>query len=139
MGFRVNLNDVVNEVRQALDSIDGLSVPEWGVQLIQPPAALVALPERIDYDQTYVRGVDQITDLPVLVLVARPTEPESRRVIAAYADGSGPRSVKAAIEGRTYVSCDDVTVVWAEFEAVTYAGTEYLACVFHLDITGKGA
>lgn len=135
----MNIEQVAEELRTALGTIAGLNVADWGVQRVHPPAALVSLPERVDYDQTYGRGSDQLSDVVVLVLVARPADPEARKAIAAYADGSGARSVKAAIEAGAYTSCDEVHVTSAEFDVVTYAGTEYLAAMFHLDITGKGA
>ncbi|MFG1800195.1 hypothetical protein ACGFI4_08480 [Micromonospora carbonacea] len=135
----MNLDLVAEELRTALGTIDGLSTPEWGVQRINPPAAMAALPDEVTYDMVYRRGGDRVPDWQVLVLIARPTQPEARRAIAAYADGSGAQSVKAAIEAHEYVACDVVTVTRAEFEVVTYAGTEYLAAVFHLDVVGKGA
>jgi hypothetical protein len=135
----VNLDAVAAELGPALATIEGLKVPEWGVQRIHPPAAVITLPDRIDYDDTYGRGSDRIPDLAVVVLVAHPTQPEARRAIAAYTDGSGPKSVKAAVEAYAYTSCDSVRVAWAEFDTVAYAGTDYLAAIFHLDITGKGA
>lgn len=136
----MNLDDVAEELRAALGTIAGLSTPEWGVQrLSDPPAAVVALPEEVTYDLTYGRGGDRIGDWQVLVLVPHPTKPEARTAIAAYADGSGTQSVKAAIEGHTYTACSSVTVVRAEFDAVTFAGTEYLAAMFHLDVVGEGA
>lgn len=75
----------------------------------------------------------------MLVLVARPTSPEARREIAEYAAGSGPRSVKAAVEAHQYTAADEVTVVSAEFDVVTYAGNDYLAAQFNLEIVGRGA
>ncbi|TDB71802.1 hypothetical protein E1211_15235 [Micromonospora sp. 15K316] len=135
----MNLDDVAGELGAALRTIDGLNVPEWGVDRVHPPFALIPLPDPITYDTTHGRGSDRIEDWPVLVLVAKPTQPAARRAIAEYADGSGPKSVKAAIEARTYTSCDSVRVATAEFDVVTYAGTDYLAAMFHLDITGKGA
>ncbi|WP_422733999.1 hypothetical protein ACN26Y_29870 [Micromonospora sp. WMMD558] len=135
----MNLEDVAGELRTALGAITGLRRPPWGVEKITPPAALIALPERIDYDLAYGRGGDRIPDQSVIVLVANPTQPAARRAIAKYADGSGPKSVKAAIEAHTYTACDTVRVEYAEFTPATYAGTEYLAAIFHLDITGKGA
>ncbi|MEV4846134.1 hypothetical protein AB0K20_23315 [Micromonospora matsumotoense] len=134
----MELDAVVAEVRQALGTI-GLSLPEWGVQRIHPPAAMVALPERIAFDQTYGRGSDSIEGLPVLVLVARPTSPEARREIAEYAAGAGPKSVKAAIEAHQFTAADEVTVVSAEFDVVTLLATEYLVAQFNLDIVGRGA
>ena len=135
----MNLEAVAAELSTALASISGLRRPAWGVERITPPAVVIPLPERIDYDATYGRGSDQYPDLPVIVLVANPTQPAARKAIAAYADGSGPKSVKAAIEAHTYTACDSVRVAWAEFDSAKYAGTDYLAAIFHLDITGKGA
>ena len=135
----MDLDLVAGELATALGTIGGLTVPEWGVQRVTPPFALIPLPEEITYDAGYGRGADQIGDWPVMVLVANPTRPEARREIATYAAGSGPKSVKAAIDAHTYTACDSVTVVRAEFDVVKYAGVDYLAAMFHLDITGRGA
>lgn len=135
----MNLEAVAAELATALQTITGLRVPPWGVEKITPPAAIIALPERIDYDSTYGRGSDHFPDLPVIVLVGKPEQRASRKAIAAYADGAGAKSVKAAVEARTYTSCDSVRVAWAEFDNARYAGTDYLAAIFHLDIVGKGA
>ena len=135
----MNLDDVAAELATALKTIDGLRVPDWGVQKVSPPFALIPLPEQVTYDATYGRGSDRIEDWPVMVLVANPTQPQARRAVAEYAAGSGTKSVKAAVEAHTYTACDSVTVESAEFDVVSYAGTDYLAAMFHLDITGKGA
>jgi len=133
------VEDVAGELGVALAAVEGLTVAEWGVQRIHPPTALVAMPERVDYDATYGRGSDRFPDWSVFVLVARPTDPVARRAIGEYADGSGAKSVKAAVEAHTYTACDSVRVAWCEFDAVTYAGNDYLAAMFHLDITGQGS
>lgn len=135
----MNLEEVAGELTLALKTITGLRVPPWGVESISPPAAVIALPERIDYDATYGRGSDRFPDLAVIVLVGQPEQRASRKAIAAYTDGSGAKSVKAKLEAYTYTSCDSVRVAWAEFDTARYAGTDYLAAIFHLDITGKGA
>lgn len=135
----MDLDAVAAELADALKTIDGLNVPEWGVQRVHPPFGLIPLPESITFDATYGRGSDRIEDWPVLVLLARPTDPETRKAIAAYADGSGLRSVKAAIEAHTYTACSTPRVTSAEFDVVSYAGTEYLAAMFHLDVTGSGS
>ena len=135
----MNLEEVAGELTLALKTITGLRVPPWGVESISPPAAVIALPERIDYDATYGRGSDRFPDLAVIVLVGQPEQRSARKTIAAYADGSGAKSVKAKLEAYTYTSCDSVRVAWAEFDTARYAGTDYLAAIFHLDITGKGA
>lgn len=136
----MNVEAVAGELRAALATIPGLKLPAWGVQRISPPAAIVALPTRIEYDYSgYGRGADRYPDAAVIVLVGRPTTPAAQLQIAAYADGSGPQSIKAAIENHTYTQLDAVRVAWAEFDDAKYAGTDYLAAIFHLDIVGSGS
>jgi hypothetical protein len=135
----MNLEAVAVDITAALQTITGLRVPPWGVKQITPPAAVIALPERIDYDATYGRGSDRFPDLAVIVLVGKPEERASRKALGAYADGSGARSVKVAVEAHTYTSCDSVRVAWAEPDTATFAGVDYLAMIFHLDVTGRGA
>ncbi|XTZ16414.1 hypothetical protein ACQSSU_03150 [Micromonospora echinospora] len=130
---------VAADLSAALKAIEGLNVPEWGEQRVRPPFAIIPLPDRIDYDATYGRGSDQIPEWSVLVLVANPTDPSARRAIAAYAAGSGSKSVKQAIEAHTYIACDEPRVTSAEFEVVSYDGVKFLAAIFTVDITGKGA
>lgn len=135
----MDLEDVSEEIRTALAGIAGLRRPPWGVEQIQPPAAVVALPERVDFDETYGRGKDRYPDLPVVVLVGRAEERASLKSLAAYADGSGAKSVKQVLEAYVWTTCDAVTVTSCEFDAsASYAGTPYLAAIFHLDIIGKG-
>lgn len=135
----MNLDQVAAELATALKTITGLRVPPWGVEKVSPPAALISLPERITYDETYQRGADKYEDVQVIVLVGRPNNRAARKAIAAYADGSGPKSVKAAVEAHAYTSCSEPHVAWCEFTDATYAGTSYLAAIFHCEITGKGA
>jgi hypothetical protein len=137
----MNLDDVAEEIRSALKTITGLRVPEWGVQTVVSPAALVGLPVRIDYDETYQRGSDRYPDLEVYVLVGKPEARAARTALAKYAAGAGSKSVKQAVESYAFTSCDkdSVRVASCEFEEVKYAGVPYLAAIFHLDIIGKGA
>jgi hypothetical protein len=135
----MDLEEVSEEIRTALGTITGLRRPPWGVESVEPPAAIVALPERIDFDQTYGRGKDRYPDVPVVILVGAPEDRASRKALAAYADGSGPASVKAVLEAYAWTTCDVVRVAWAEFDNAKYAGIDYLAVIFHLDIFGRGA
>lgn len=136
----MNLDDVAEELRAALKTIDGLRVPPWGVESVSPPAALVGLPVQINFDETYVRGSDRYPDVEIYVLAGKPDDRSSRRVIAPFVAGSGSSSVKQAIESYAYTSCDaeSVRVTSCEFEAVKFAGVPYLAAIFHVDLTGDG-
>lgn len=134
----MDLTDVVDEIRDALGGITGLRIPEWGVQKINPPAALVMPPERIEYGTTYGPTCDRYPDLRVMVLVPNPTTWRAMQQLAPYADGSGAKSVRAAIEDYTFTACDPdaVKVTEAEFDVVSYNEIPYLAAIFRLDITG---
>jgi hypothetical protein len=134
----MDLEAVSLEIGTTLGSIAGLRVPAWGVEKISPPAAIVALPERIEY-LTYGRGVDNYPDLPVVILVGVTNVRTARKQLAAYAAGSGASSVKAVLFAHAWVACDSVRVSYAEFDNAKYAGTDYLAVIFHLDIVGRGA
>jgi hypothetical protein len=135
----VDLDAVSEELRTALQTIAGLRCPPWGVEEVQPPAAVVTLPESVDFDETYGRGKDRYPDLQVVVLVGVPEERASRKTLAKYVAGSGAKSVKAVLEAYTWTTCEVVTVLRVDFPRATYAGTPYLAAAFHLEIIGKGA
>lgn len=133
----MNLAQVMDEVAAALGTIDGLRVHAYPATSVTPPAAVVLMPRRYTYDETYGRGSDRIT-LPVAVMAGRATERGARDALAGYLAGGGPGSVKAAIEqfpGRSY---DSVRVVDVDIDVFTEAGVDYWGAVFELDIYGTG-
>ena len=134
----MNLDDVIGELRAALDTIDGLRVAEWGAAKVSAPAAVVLPPERIEYGTTYGAGCDRYPDVWVMVLVDDPTNWRAFKELAPYCAGSGSSSVRAVVEGYAYTACDPQTVkvTEGEFDVVKYAGIPYLAAIFHIDITG---
>lgn len=133
----MNVQAVIQEVADQLDTIADLRSYGFAPDTVHPPAAIVTWPEAIEYDSTYARGMDRIT-LPVVVVVGKPSDRSTVERLGAYADGSGPRSVKAVVEAGTYTSCDSVRVMSAEFDVVTIGGIDYMAGMFDLDIGGKG-
>jgi hypothetical protein len=134
----VKLEDVMDEVAARLATIEGLRVFAYPTDSVAPPAAVVSFPENITFDETYGRGMDRMT-LPVVVAVGKPYARSTRPLLAAYCNGSGPASVKAALEAGDYASCDVVRVTGIDFDVVTIAGTDYMAALFDLDIAGAGA
>lgn len=135
----MRLAGVMDEIGAALAVIDGLRVFPYSADRITPPAGIVGWPDSIDYDMTFGRGSDSMV-LPVWVVVGKVDARSTRDTLAAYLDGSGPSSVKAAIDGGTYTACDSVTVTGAPHgvESVSIAGIDYLAAVFNVEVTGKG-
>jgi hypothetical protein len=136
----VRLNDVMDELALTVGAATGLTAYEWPPATVPGgrPCVIVSYPERINYDQTYGRGEDEIADLPVMVVVGKPTDRETRERAAPWADGDGVQSLKRAIEGHAWQSCGDVQVVFAEFEVVTIAGVQYLSVTLSCNITGPG-
>jgi hypothetical protein len=143
MGGSVNIGSVMDEIGTALRAIAGLRVFPYNTNSINGsvPAAIVALPDEIEYDATMARGSDS-TNLDVYVMVAAVDKRTGRDLLAAYLDGSGARSVKAKVDSSAtvvYTTCDVVRVAKASVEMITSGGVDYLGAVFTLEITGKGA
>jgi len=134
----VILSEVMDELANALEGIPGLQVDAHPVGTVVVPQAIVSYPTNINFDETYGRGMDRMEG-NVIVVVGKTIDIATRTAISAYCDGSGDQSIKAALEGATYTALDLVRVVSAEFDSVIYAGVEYLAAMFTLDITGPGA
>lgn len=136
------LGDVMDQIGDQLDTINGLRVFRYPPDQPPPaPAAIVTYPDTYTYDATYGRGMDRISDLPVVLLVGKVSDRASRDAIAKYVDGSGAESVKAVIEAGTYTAFDTVRVASVAFDRITFGGqgNEYLAATFTLDIAGQGA
>jgi hypothetical protein len=137
----MDLGDVMDQIGDRLDTITGLRVHRHPPSTISPPAAVVSYPEDYVYDAAFVRGMDQINGLPVIVLVGRVSDRASRDQISAYADGSGDRSVKAVLEANedSYTAFDTIRVASVEFDIIKIADIEYLGATFSLDIAGEGS
>jgi hypothetical protein len=130
----VNLVDVADQLGDRLDLIEGLNVYRNPPGSVTPPAAVVGYPE--DYE--YLEELDRMT-LPVVLVVGKASLESARAELAAYVKKNGDRSVKGTLESGAYTALDTVRVTGAEFDSVRIGGTDYLAAVFDLDITGSGA
>lgn len=138
----MNLADVMDEIADQLRTIDGLRVFAYPPDQPPPaPAAIVTFPDSYTYDATYGRGMDRISDLPVVLLVGKVSDRTARDRIAKYVNGSGTDSVKAVLEAGTYTAFDTLRCVRVQFDRITFGGTgnEYLAATIILDIAGSGA
>ncbi|PSL02882.1 hypothetical protein CLV30_109190 [Haloactinopolyspora alba] len=134
----MNLNSVMDEIGARLDTITGLKVWPYPADSITPPAAIVAYPDTLTFDETYGRGMDRLT-LPVVLVVGRQSDRASRDHLAAYANGFGARSIKQTVEAGTYTAMDTVRVMSAEFDVIRISNVDYVAATFDLDITGQGS
>jgi hypothetical protein len=133
------VKDVMQEIADRVDTIDGLRVHAYPAATIVPPAAVVAYPDSYDFDGTYGRGMDSMS-LSVVVWVGKALERTTRDRISAYLDGSGTSSLKEVLESDdTYSSFDVLRVVSAKLDVFTMNGADYLVAVFDLDISGQGS
>jgi hypothetical protein len=136
----VDLYAVRDELATVLKTITGLRAYAWAQGTVAAPAALPGWPDRLDYAQTYGRGMSHVPDLPVLVVVGKASERIAAKRLGEYVAETGAKSIPAKLEGRagSWTTCDVVTVSWVGFPAVQLASVDYLAAEFHLDITGRG-
>ena len=135
----MNLDAVMTEVAERLDTIAGLLVTDHPVDKVNPPHAIVSLPE-IAFDETYGRGCDRYT-LPVVLAVGKVNDRASRANLAPFVAGAGAQSVKQVLEDETdpYVAFDALRVQSVDFDVVAWGAIPYLTATFVLDIIGDGA
>jgi hypothetical protein len=127
----------MDELGEALSGISGLRVFPYTADRVVPPAAIVGWPDEIRFDGTMLRGMDSMT-FPVWVVVGTADARSARDTLAAYLDGAGASSVKAAIDGGTYTACHSARVSSARIEPISIAGINYLAAVLDVEVTGRG-
>ena len=133
----MNLAAVMDDLAAGLETIDGLRVFGYWVDRVNPPAAIVAWPDPLSYDNTMGRGGDRTT-IPIYVLAGRVDQRSARDTLARYCDGSGTHSVKQAIDGHAATAYHSARVTRADFDSITVAGVDYLAATFQVDVIGKG-
>jgi len=128
------LGAVLAELLTAAAATGVRTPPRLGDRPAGAPMAIVELPASILFD----RGgrFDRYPDVRLVVMCGPPTAPASWRALTPFADGAGPQSVKAAVDGYAYTSCSTVRVASAEPDVVTFDGVDQLALVFHIDVTG---
>lgn len=134
----MRLDAVMDEAAQVLSQISGLRVTAYPPESLSAPAGYLSYPQSIDFDETYGRGEDRFTDLPMVLVADKVTVRSARDRVAAWAAGDGPQSVKRAMEAHTWTSCDDLTVTSCEFDVETIAGVPYLAAMFKATVVGPG-
>jgi hypothetical protein len=137
----MDLFAVMAEIAVACRTLPNMSgrVAEWDVGSVTGNSMLVTLPEEIEFDLTYGRGLDKFSDMIVMLLLPRGNVRAAYKTMGPYVKGDGASSVKKALEAYTYTTCDRAVVTRCGFDEVAdRAGVSYLAAVFHLDVYGNG-
>lgn len=135
----MRLEKIMDEVAQVVREISGLqTVLAYPPEKIVPPAGYVSYPESIDFDQTYGRGEDRITNLPIVLLASKVTSSTARDTVAAWAAGDGPKSIKKHLDAHEWQTCDDLLVTECRFDVERIGGVNYLAAIFKATVVGEG-
>ncbi len=134
----MNLASVMDDLGSALGTITELRVFPYWAEHVTPPAAVVTWPDPLNYDQTMARGSDRM-EIPVIVLVGKVDARSTRDHMAEYANGTGSKSVKAAVESFAATAYDVATVQRVEFGVISVAAVELLAATFYIDVFGTGS
>lgn len=132
------IHEVATEITERLGTIPKLNGFPYWIKKVPVPGFTVGLPELIEYDQTYGRGLDKIT-FPILVLVGQVSSAQSARDLEAYMDGSGARSFRAVMDAEPWQSCDDVFILSAEPDTYVSGGVTLLGAEFTVQVHGQGA
>lgn len=132
------IDNVADELLARLAGIEGLKTHKGMPGTLTVPAAVLPLPERIQYQGAYRRGMNRIT-WPLLVLVTKVTDRLVLPRLSAYASSSAEVNVPRVLETGTYTAFDVVTVLSAETDVVTWGAVDYAAVLFELDIVGPGS
>lgn len=136
----MNISHVMQEVAGVLDAaLPKTQVTWFWSDKVAPPQLVIGLPESIDYDTTYGRGVDSVRGLEIIAVVGKVNTPASFNKLSEYSAGSGAASVRQIVETHSGVSYETLSVDSVEFGSVSVGGIDYLTAVFSLTITGKGA
>jgi hypothetical protein len=131
------LEDVMEQLATRANTIEGLRGFDIPLGPINPPTFFLELPEDINFDGTYGRGMDSLT-LTGVLLIGKAESRASAVAIRPYLNGSGDKSIKAVLEFGTYTAMDTVHVSRAELAVYTYAAVAYLGAEFTINITGSG-
>lgn len=131
------LEDVMEQLGARADTIEGLRGFDIPLGPVNPPTFFLELPEDINYDGTYGRGMDALT-LNGVLLVGKAENRASAVAIRPYMNGSGDKSIKAVLESGPYTAMDTVHISRAELAVYTFAAVAFLGAEFTINITGSG-
>jgi hypothetical protein len=129
-----SLPNIVAGLGGALRTIAGLRVYNYPPNSVESPAAVISIPET-PYDLTTSESGFQWT-FNVWVFVGKADDRTAAAKILTYLDSTGISSIRAAIEADRTLggSCDSVSVLSADPQIASVAGTEYLAIQYIVEV-----
>jgi len=131
------LTAIRDGLKDNLETISGLTAYEYVPDWIEPPIALVAPLNTLNYDSTMARGSDTY-EIPIVVYISRVDAQTAQDGVDAYLASSGATSVKAAIEsdptlGGAAMSVRVISATdYGEYEVTQ--GTSFLGVTFNIEV-----
>lgn len=129
----LDLNAVMDAIGTRLGTVTGLRVYDYAADAAAPPAAIVSLPETVEYDSVMGRGADRVV-IPITVLVGKVSDRAARDVIGQYVSGEGSKSIKAAVDGDLGGTAHTARVTGARIDVVTIGAVDYLGASFECEV-----
>ena len=126
-------------IKTRLETISNLTVYDYVPDFIDPPTAIIAPFNTLNFDSTMQRGSDTY-EVPVILYVSKVDAETGQDSLDSYLAASGANSIKAAIEGDTTLggAAMSVRVVnatdYGEYEVTQ--GTSFLGVTFNLEVIG---
>ena len=133
------LTSIRDGLKTNLETISGLTAYEYVLDWIEPPIALVAPLNSLNYDSTMARGADTY-EIHVIVYISRVDAQTSQDEVDSYLASTGATSVKAAIEsdptlGGAAMSVRVISATdYGEYEVTQ--GTSFLGVTFNIEVIG---
>jgi hypothetical protein len=122
-----------------LKSLPGLTVSPYRAANIQPPHAVIGLPQ-IEYDTTFGRGSDTLS-LQILVYVSRADDELAQANLDEFLSGHGDKSLKTVLEDPTLTGLTAASVTLLRTEtgtASTVDGSEWMTCSCDVRVVVSG-
>lgn len=140
---RQRIAEVVKDTVDAPAGCPDLTCYGYFPNKITAPAFYVGEVD-IDFTGAMNRGMD-ILEVTARVLIGRTEDRSSQRHLDAFLSGSGPASLKAAIEGTPGVpqnlggACDDLMVMRVQgYRQYEHAGVKFVGAEIIIKVVGSG-
>ena len=131
----LDLNAAMDAIGTRLKTIPGLRVYDFPPDALAVPAAVVAFPAAVEYDQAFVAGADSAV-FTIHAVVGKVSDRASRDAIGAYVGRAGPSAVKTILEADPTLGgvIQTLRAERAELVTMTVGGVEYLAASFDVEV-----
>lgn len=131
------LGQIRTDLQTRLAQIAGLTCYDKIAESVDEPAAIVGMPDPMEYNLTYGPTGLSVT-LPILLLVSRYDAEAAQETLDTYCAPTGATSVKRAVEDETVAITSGwhVAVVTKcdKFGVRRVGGIDYLGCEFTVEV-----